>query len=91
MALFEADGEALQNLIRSLGNVEGELDYLWQLLYHSFGLFDSSFNSPEKLYIEGQFDALHQTLREAGDRTNQIQAAMQTLLIRIQEAEQVQF
>ena len=91
MSLFEADLGALQNLISYMATLDSEIDSIQSALTNVYHQFDSSFISPDKGNLEANFNELFHYLQCADNKGDEIRGGLHTLLVYIQDAENVHF
>ncbi len=91
MAIFEADPDALQNLVAKLDDAEGKLNDLMmdtsQAGYH----FLETFLSPQKPQVEHEFHELIHHLQSARDLSQNLKEFLRQVLIKLQEEERIHF
>ena len=91
MAIFEADPDALQNLIARLDDAEGKLNDLMvdasQAGYH----FLETFLAPQKPQVEDEFHRLIDHLRCARDLSQSLKEFLRNVLIKLREEEHIHF
>jgi hypothetical protein len=81
----------LQNLISCLATFDSEIDSIQNALTSAYHNFDSSFISPDKGNFESNFQQLFQYLQQADNKGDEIRGGLHTLLVYIQDAENVHF
>lgn len=91
MAIFEADPDALQNLIVKLDDAEGTLGDLIVDLSQAGYHFLETFMSPQKPQVEDEFNRLIDHLRCARDVGQSLKEFLRTVLSNLQEEERIHF